>query len=176
MPHFFDHLILIEPIMRKVASSASKFPLGERALQRRSIFKNKEEVMKIYKEKPLFRDWDPRALSLYISHAFFTNLSLQYELKCPPTSEAKIFSSAGKNRVFSLTESISCPISLVFGGESYRNPVWDDFRALVKHDIETYELKGVRHLVPMIDPKTTAFLFWKVVLDRLAPNKTTAKL
>lgn len=60
------------------------------ARRRRHRFPSRTHVLERYRDKPLFRAWDPAALEAYIADGFFDRADGSVELQCSPKTESRI--------------------------------------------------------------------------------------
>jgi pimeloyl-ACP methyl ester carboxylesterase len=70
---------------------ARRLPLVKGALRRRDRFPDHDEVVRSYREKPVFQSWRPDILEDYVRHGFRATRDGQVELRYSKAWEARIF-------------------------------------------------------------------------------------
>ena len=66
------------------AEAPGENPVSERARRRRAVFPSRAEALASYRQRPLFSNWKPRLLELYVEYGFRERDDGQVELKCAP--------------------------------------------------------------------------------------------
>ena len=151
-PGLFDRLILLEPILpppdrREAAESSvesAESPLATRARRRRGEWGSVAEARAYFESKPLFQQFDRRALDGYINGGLAEGGEEEEEeveeaggkvrkaekeknkrcvLKCTPTVEAETYDGVGAS-VWDALHRIDCPVTLVVGGQSQHLDGW----------------------------------------------------
>ncbi len=101
-PDLFERVVLIDPVIlpREGDSSGWRPPPGQHpsaaiARKRAHVFASREALRAKWREKGTFGDWDPRALELYLDHAYADLADGRIELKCPGEIEASVYEAGG---------------------------------------------------------------------------------
>lgn len=159
-PGLFGRLLLVDPVLPPPPELARVDPqrglradkLVEGARKRRTLWPDRAEARASWREKPLFADWDPRALELYLDHGMADRPDGQVELKCSGETEATIFSQGFEFDVWKLAEAVGVPVLLLWATRGdFPRAVYEQFAARLGdgrvEDVES------GHLVPMERPE-----------------------
>jgi pimeloyl-ACP methyl ester carboxylesterase len=155
----FGRTVSIDPVVLPARVDRSRIPadnpMAQAARKRRPVFAAREAVIKAYRERRTFADWQPRALELYAEHGFRQRSDGQVELKCSGEIEAELFSRAPSLDLRAELRSLRVPGVLLhasrgdFSIEGYRE-LAAQCSALRVESLES------GHLAPMIDPELVA--------------------
>ena len=176
-PDLFGRLALLDPVIRppegmiesmraqQAGASDEDFrsrgnPLAAAARGRQQVWPSREVARQVWSGKEMFRDWDPRALQLYVDFGMRDRDDGQVELKCRGEVEASVFDAAGALDIFEVADRIQAPTLLVRAGRGYFPMVV--FEEVVRRipDARLQEL-DIDHLMPMHNPPELA----RVLLD-----------
>ncbi|MEO0581838.1 MAG: alpha/beta hydrolase [Bacteroidota bacterium] len=166
-PDLFSKVILMDPptigFVRRLAMHLAR-SLGvleqfagivRKAKNRKDHFHDKEEAYHYWKEKALFRNFDPRAFQDYVDASLIPHpSSTGYTLKISRELEAQIFSSIPFNFQY---RPIQKPAFYLVPERSVLNPQEQKEMARTFHDFQFISTKG-GHLFPLEEPKATADL------------------
>ncbi len=102
-PDLFDRIALLDPVIlpREGDFSGWRPPAGEphpaavMARRRTHVFPSRDALREKWRAKGTFGDWDPRALELYLRHAYSDLPDGRIELKCPGEIEASVYDAGG---------------------------------------------------------------------------------
>lgn len=105
-PSPFKAIILLDPVLFTPAMIAvmatlngiklyHRNPLAKAALRRRQHWPNRETALAYFKNRGMFKHWQPESLAAYVDHALKPSAE-GLSLKCLPEREAEIFSSYPK--------------------------------------------------------------------------------
>jgi pimeloyl-ACP methyl ester carboxylesterase len=163
-PELFARLVLVDPVMppprvEEAAIDPTRVERGdgliERARRRREVFPDREAARASWSEKPLFRDWDPRAFELYLQEGLRDRPDGQVELKCATEVEAAIFSQGRSFDTWEVAAKVSTPTLLLWAEHG-------DFPRVVFEEVAK-RMGDARildaaagHLVPMEQPDLVA--------------------
>lgn len=103
----FDQYILLDPVIYPksmialmrflhLIGMAGQLPHVKQAKNRRHTWPNRDEVNKSLYGRGVFKSWTPESLGSYIDHAMVANEQGEWQLRCPPWLEARIFSGYPK--------------------------------------------------------------------------------
>ena len=168
-PDLFQRIALLDPVIRppapmlaemrakmsKIAQSeigaGGENPMAIAARRRQQVWPSREVARDVWSGKEMFRDWDPRALQLYVDEGMRDRPDGQVELKCRGEVEASVFDAAGALDIFEVTDRVLAPCLIVRAGRGYF-PM-DVYRELVARmrDARLVEL-DIDHLMPMHNP------------------------
>jgi pimeloyl-ACP methyl ester carboxylesterase len=106
-PELFGRLVLVDPVIPPPPAMDAAYDadpervmrisgLVDRARTRRSIWPSFAAARAHFATRPLFADWQPEALDLYIEHGLRQRTDGQVELRCPGALEAAVFASSGR--------------------------------------------------------------------------------
>ncbi len=109
-PGLFRRVALLDPVIRPSAEllashglappggfSEGPNPIAARARERRSIWPSREAAGSSWRDKDMFRSWEPRAFELYLEHGLRDRGDGQVELCCAPATEAAVFEHSGSS-------------------------------------------------------------------------------
>jgi len=194
-PGLFRRAVLVEPVIFPVNSlGRGTFPLVTIAAKRRPSFASQEEALENFKSKEVFRQWDSRCLSAFLTDLcrycliFFTDSIYHhhldnyvkyglvqkngvYALKCTPEWESLTFKENETNGAWELIEKglqFEYPPVLVCGKNTTTYP--EKYRAILAKKLGAHliEMPDADHFVPMTHPEATA----KIIIDTFS-NHTT---
>ncbi len=120
-PGSFDALVLFEPIVFGEPFRRRDHVLAQLAERRRQSFPSREAARDNFAGKPPFDTWTDAALAGYLADGLIDRDGL-VELACSPTFEAEMYRSAAAHGVFARLAELSCPVTIVVGGESDTYP------------------------------------------------------
>lgn len=159
MPSRFERLLLVDPVLHPPPNVTTLDPrrrdrgteLIERAQKRRSVFPDRATAGAIWREKPLFADWDARAFDLYLQEALADRPDGQVELKCAPTTEAAVFTGGRTADIWAPTKGLAVPALLLWATQGdFPRAVYEAYVAHIAAG-RIQDVEG-RHLIPMEDP------------------------
>ena len=67
-PRLFTSIILLDPVLQRLASARGNFMPAYASTLRRDIWPSREAAAKSFRSKAFYKRWDPRALDLWIKH------------------------------------------------------------------------------------------------------------
>lgn len=116
-------MVLIEPIVLpeyyyQGNLSVDKHPLARQAIRRKNTWKDYAEAESYLRSKPLFHNWDPEMLQLYMSHGMSSGDGGELELTCSPNGEAALFMGSLAQSPWPLLPEITCPVLILEGDKS----------------------------------------------------------
>jgi len=154
-----SRMILIEPIFLPPALyetdlTVEQHPLASRSLRRRNKWESEEAAREYLLGKPLFANWDPEVLQLYLEHGMAVTQNGGLELACHPEREAALFMGGTAVDPWKLLDRITCPVLLVKGGKNENRAVIDLGQAAsLIREAELRVVEEAGHLVPMEKPR-----------------------
>lgn len=167
-PDLFERLALLDPVIRPPegmidemrakmpGASSDDFrsrgnPLAAAARARQQVWPSRDVALQVWSGKEMFRNWDPRALRLYVDEGMRDRSDGQVELKCRGEVEASVFDATGVLDIFAVAHRIEAPTLLVRAGRGYfPMVVFEEVSARIP-DAKLLEL-DIDHLMPMHDP------------------------
>ena len=111
--------------------------------------------MGVWSRKALFRDWDPRALQLYVEEGLRDRPDGQVELKCRAEVEATVFDASSSLDLFAVAHRIEVPTLLLRAGRGHFPMSVYEALAERMPDARTLEL-DIDHLMPAHNPPELA--------------------
>jgi pimeloyl-ACP methyl ester carboxylesterase len=115
-PDLFERNVLVDPVVMPpdwqrtaLAADAPGNALAEGARSRRQVWPSREAARLKWLEKPLFADWEPRALDLYLAEGLADRSDGQVELKCSGETEAAIFEGTGFYDLWASADRVHTP-------------------------------------------------------------------
>jgi lipase len=155
-------LILIEPIffLQEMYRSEGKFganPLAVRALKRKEKWNNRKEARSYLRSKPLFNNWNPEMLDLYIQHGIEEAGNGGVRLVCPPKRESALYMGNQRFDPWPVLGNVNCPTLVIEGESSDYKKFVDMKKAAAAFPRGAYRMmKGVGHFIPMERPREIA--------------------
>lgn len=152
-------LILIEPVFfsPQVYRSESKLeenPLAARALKRKDRWRDRNEARSYLRSKPLFKNWDPEMLDLYIQHGIEGTGGGDVRLVCPPKREAALYMGNQRFDPWPVLKKVNCPTLVVEGEASQYKKFVDMKKAAAAFPRGAYRMmRGASHFIPMERPR-----------------------
>lgn len=157
-PRLFGSLVLVDPVVlrreRYRDQSAPPSGLVERALRRRRRFTSRTEVVAAYAGRPVFAEWDPRALELYAEHGFRESPYGEVELRCDPEVEASVFRNTPSLDPYAPAPALETPGLLLHARDSFPRGPHEELVALAP-TLALVDLDAP-HLAPMTHPALVA--------------------
>jgi pimeloyl-ACP methyl ester carboxylesterase len=167
-PDLFERIAMLDPVIRPPAHMLEEMrarvpdvppgdfegrgnPLAEIARKRQQVWPSREVALEAWRDKEMFRYWDPRALPLYVAEAMRDRSDGQVELKCRAEVEASVFEAPGVLDIFSVAHQIVAPSLLLRAGRGhFPMVVYEELTARMP-DTHVLEL-DIDHLMPMHNP------------------------
>lgn len=169
-PDVFKALILLDPVFLAPAmlrrleqawlqGAVDQLPLVQGARRRRRHFDSREQALQRFREKPIFADWSPESLALYVEHGLRPRLDAPgFELTWDTEWEAHYFATVPRDiwrtlprlnglaptLILRASHSDTFPAAVVAQAQSLLQAA--DFR----------EMAGQGHLFPQAAPVATA--------------------
>ncbi len=118
------------------------------ALKRRCEFPSREVVIRTYRSRPVFRQWDPRYMENYARYGFIDSDN-GIRLACPRAIEADIYATI-PFRIWKTLPRLACPVLILRGSDSETLRPNAFGKALrLNFRIRGQEIDGAGHLFPM---------------------------
>ncbi|MDJ0869979.1 MAG: alpha/beta hydrolase [Myxococcota bacterium] len=159
-PERFGRLVLVDPVTPPPPELASADPgraerhrrLVEGARKRRAVWPTRAAAREHFASRPLFRDWLPAALDLYVEDGLRERADGQVELKCPGAVEAAVFSQSRGIDVFDLARRATVPTWWLWAARGdFPRPLHERVAAAMA-DAHFVDVDS-GHLVPMEHPE-----------------------
>ncbi len=157
-------LILIEPIffspeVYRAEARVENNPLAARALKRKARWRHREEARSYLQTRPLFRNWDPEMLDLYVQHGIEGAGNEGVRLVCPPKRESALYLGNQRFNPWPVLGRVNCPTLVIEGEKSDYRKFIDMRKAASAFPRGSYRMmKGVGHFIPMEKPREIAAL------------------
>ena len=163
----FKKLILIDPLMPspEFARFYENWQGEHPCRNRQHLWPSSEAFLEKLKDRPPFKDWDPKVLCDYTLHGLKKNTeSDNYVLACPPEVEGALFEELEMSSIYTYVKRIKSPVVLVRGREKASNDFSMDFSmsttwpGSVDHfqDCKDIYLPQQSHFIPMEIPEKVA--------------------
>lgn len=171
-PTWYRRLVLLDPVVVSATArsngdgtggvmprsgDAPPLAIAEQARRRRQIWPSRRAAAEAWRDKPMFKDWEPRAFELYLDYGLRDRDDGTVELSCSGDVEAAIFEHTGCADVMGAARLVSVPTWVVRAGRGYFPTAM--FEELCGH-LEAgrfFELDA-GHLMPMEAPGLVAEL------------------
>jgi pimeloyl-ACP methyl ester carboxylesterase len=133
-PGLFGRLVLVDPVVPPSPELLDAYDadpdrvarisgLVQGARNRRSVWPSSAAAREHFEKRPLFADWLPEALDLYVEHGLRQRSDGQVELRCPGAIEAEVFSSSGRLDVEDLARRATVPAIVLWARQGSFPPV-----------------------------------------------------
>lgn len=158
---FSAEIILYQRIMRKTGLW-NRAKLVSSVRGRRSIWPNKQAMTESLKTKALYRDWDERALSLFVEYGTNVNSNGYLHLACAPDWEASIFGSYPRG-LWQAVKTLTVPADIFTASKSYgfiKGSV--DKACRLNQNIRKHAIDG-SHCFPMEVPEIAARRIFAII-------------
>ena len=162
-PGTFASLVLIEPILFPPPHGRADIPLADVAMNRRSVFPDRDAALQRFAGGGPFAAWDPEILGLYVDHGWGQGPD-GWEIRCAPEIEADYYREGNNVDTWDRLPEIDIPVVLIAGDRSdtHRGPYLEQLCHRFRHvDVRVIEDAG--HLVPMERPEAIASIVASVV-------------
>ena len=127
-PSPFKAIILLDPVLFTPAMITvmatlngiklyHRNPLAKAALRRRQHWPDRESALSYFKNRGMFKHWQPESLAAYVDHALKPSAA-GLSLKCLPEREAEIFSSYPK-QLWQKLATPCPPVFILYAKQSY---------------------------------------------------------
>ena len=129
-PDLFRRAVLLDPVLFTPNMLRIKQLLGalglydrvndkaKRARARRNHWADADEARNRLRGRGIFKNWDEAALIAYVENALKPHPDGGLQLKCNPSREAEVFSTAPKG-LWSQLKRVRTPCTLIHGQDSY---------------------------------------------------------
>ncbi|MFH0789225.1 MAG: alpha/beta hydrolase [Pseudomonadota bacterium] len=177
-PELVRALILLDPtilpfswmwwwFLAKKIGLSKYIPIAARAARRRKVWPDQETILKVYRSKGSFKNWQDGFLEAYIACGLEPTADGALRLCCDPAWESKCFSVCPHD-VWRTIPEIKCPILLLYGERSDTFLPAAAKRFKLKNQAALLQgLPETSHFVPMERPEETT----AAILDFLKGNK-----
>jgi pimeloyl-ACP methyl ester carboxylesterase len=177
-PDLVRALILLDPTilpfswmwwwyLAKKTELSKYVPIAARAARRRKVWPDRETILKAYRSKGSFKNWQDGFLEAYIACGLEPTDDNVLGLCCDPAWESKCFSVCPHD-VWQYVPKIKCPTLLLYGEQSdtFLAPAAKRFKLKNPHTL-LQSFPETSHFVPMERPEETT----TAILDFLRRHK-----
>lgn len=175
-PSLVSKLILIEPgfmppmwrpfvyLVQKIGLSMH-VPFVTRVTKRKSIWKNKEEVISELLNKGPFKSWRNDAFEDYVNEGVESFENGFVKLRCSPIWEGRILATAPCG-IWREVSKIKCPTLVLYGTKSktFLPSVATKIKKLIPH-VVIKEMPNAGHFIPMEHPEESAELVLRFIKE-----------
>jgi len=159
-PHYFDLLVMIEPVFpRPPREKRPNNPLALAVIKRRSNFPDKETILDNYRSKEAYKDWSENALQAYVEHGFQEETiggKKSLVLKCPPKEEAEFYTMGPAHGAGEEVDKIQIPVLVLLGSNTALFDTISSLEAVQSIKNGTVKQLNGSHFLPMENPKEVA--------------------
>lgn len=170
-PGLLQRMVLIDPVIFSVEryNLVTDFEKGDPKdnpiARRRNSFKNWQEMVEDFRNKPSYSNWLPETLQSYCEYGLKPADDGGYKLACAPDIEASVY--MGHHSVNPLDElnSITCPVTILRARgrdpkakhkiDFSASPTWDQLHTCFQNAKDVW-MKDYSHFIPMETPELTA--------------------
>ena len=158
LPERVERLLLCDPVMLPPPSPAQRArhrgpnPIAEASRRRRDRFPDFAAAYDHCRTRPLFADFTPEALALYVSEGMHETETGEVALKCAREIEAAVFDAGGEGAVADLVDRIAARVLFVHAGRGNFSAEYYDELAARMPDARV-ERRDVDHLFPFEVPE-----------------------
>lgn len=125
----FDRLVLLDPTilpprllrthqLLNLLGLSRHGSLAKNARRRVNGWQHRQQAHEYFKGRGMLRTWHPDAVNAYVEHALTDDKNGQLVLKCPPSREAKIFSTF-PYALWRAIAQIDIPVTIIYGERSF---------------------------------------------------------
>lgn len=173
-PGRFTSIVAIEPIIFPPPyGPGDNHPLAEAARRRRASFPSRQAALANFEAKPVFAEWDRRALEGYMTCGLIETDDGGVRLACNPAVEAAFYAAAGLHAAWDRLRGVEARVTVVAGARSISHPAaFVERQAAELQNASAEVIDGAGHFVPMEQPQTTARIITHVVAS--ATESTSA--
>lgn len=154
----YQRIVLVDPVLYPAGTPKESRRGGElavRARKRRAVWGSRAEAREFFLSKPLFADWRPEAVEIYLAEGLRDRADGQVELKCDPEVEALIFEGPPDLDNEASGSRLRVPALLIWASRG--NFPLAMFQGIVgRMRAGTLEEMDVGHLAPMEQPDRVA--------------------
>jgi pimeloyl-ACP methyl ester carboxylesterase len=153
-PERFGRIALVDPVIllpEQRTGIPGSNARADGARKRRALWPSRSAVREAYAARPLFADWRPRALELYVEHGFRERAGGQVELKCAPEVEGALFALAPRLDLFADAPALRVPGALMRAQRGDFSPESAQRLAAAAPSLELWPI-DTAHLAPMTEP------------------------
>ncbi|GEM_PF-1578957 len=119
----WEKIVLVEPILGPKTYDFRKEKMSEIAKKRQGIFLSEEEIERVLRVKPPYKNWEKKSWEIYKKHGFALNSDGKYCLKCTPEIESYQYLYGNPVGWFEKLHKINLPVLLVYGENSELLPL-----------------------------------------------------
>ncbi|MFZ4551021.1 MAG: alpha/beta fold hydrolase [Aquabacterium sp.] len=117
-PVLFSPAMILGVTLATLTNTARLSPLARSARARRHHWTSREEAFEQLRHRGVYKTWTTEALHAFVQHALKPADDGGVELKCRPSREAEIFSSAPE-QLWGHLGRISTPTHLIHGNDTF---------------------------------------------------------
>lgn len=172
-PERFRRLLLVDPVMmdpalyEQAAASGPTSAEDHPVARRKNHWTGWQEMYDRFKDRTPYDLWLPEVLEDYCRYGIRPRADGEdYELACPPASEASVYMSSLNRPIFDLVEKVTCPVTVLRAKSRDPNatrdtmdfslsPTWAGLAAKFQKGRDVY-LPHYSHFIPMQDPEFIA--------------------
>ena len=169
-PNLVKSLVLVDPVVmspdlysegvdQNTYANIQDHPIANR----RSVFKSVDAMFDRFKDRHPFSVWKPEVLRDYCQYGLLFD-GTNYQLACPPTVEATIYTETAKTPPLELISSVNQPAVVLRAKERIGarteldfslSPTWPQLAETMPNAEDQY-LPHLTHFIPMEDPSLVA--------------------
>lgn len=158
LSRFKSHLIYLA----KMSGLIDKLTPASRSLQRRDVWRSREEARQYLKRRALFRYFSPACLEDYLEYGMIKT-DAGYELIFKKETEYELFCTV-PHVLPEFQNRLNVPTALIYGTQSHMLSRSDVRYMKKNYKVNTYKIQG-GHMFPLQRPESTAGLIESVVSE-----------
>lgn len=117
-PVLFSPAMILGTALATLTNTARLSPLARGARSRRHHWPSREDAFEQLRHRGVYKTWTAEALQAFVHHALRSADDGGVELKCRPSREAEVFSSAPE-RLWGTLGQISTPTLVLHGDDTF---------------------------------------------------------
>ncbi len=161
-PELFARAMLVEPVLIEQGQSPREPSnlMLERTLRSRRLFQSAAAMFANFENKPPFNTWRRDILREYCANGASANAQGQWELKCPPEIEARLYATAPAFDGLGRLLKCEVPLMLLFGtrGEESTGARFAGRLRAELGNARILSFPDAGHFLPLEKPETVARL------------------
>ncbi|WP_339826065.1 alpha/beta hydrolase [uncultured Parasphingorhabdus sp.] len=116
LPDLFERLVLIDPVIMDRAAYQNPADFSatyEMVAKRRNSWDGPDAMIERFKDRHPYKLWDPAVLRDYCEYGLLPDGEGEFELACPPATEASIYATSTTVDPWPMIDGITQPVTIL---------------------------------------------------------------